>query len=77
MVQFRIAFVAYGTAETLPSPLVSKRFFTVLQPVTKELRDNPSKLGIGQTSSGGGNGMAALEGLVAAVEVCYMPPFIH
>ena len=31
--------------------------------------DEPGKYGIGQTISGGSKGMAALEGLVAAVEV--------
>ncbi|KAI0363607.1 hypothetical protein BV20DRAFT_975507 [Pilatotrama ljubarskyi] len=35
----------------------------------KEMREEPLRLGIGQTGSGGGYGMAALEGLVAAVEL--------
>ena len=35
----------------------------------KEVREDPSKYGIGQTGSGGSRGMAVLEGVVAAVEV--------
>jgi hypothetical protein len=68
--KFRMAFVTYGTTDTRPTPLLAKRFFVPFQAVTKELREQPSNLGIGQTSSGGSGGMAALEGLVAAVEVC-------
>lgn len=64
-----MAFVTYGTADTRPTPLLAKRFFVPFQSVTKELREQSSNLGIGQTSSGGSRGMAALEGLVAAVEV--------
>ena len=67
--QFRLAFVAYGAADTRPQPLLSKRFFAPLSLVTRELRDEPSKLGIGQTNSGSGRGLSALEGLVAAIEV--------
>ena len=33
------------------------------------MREDPAKLGVGHTSSGGTRGMAALEGLVAAIEV--------
>jgi len=62
----------------MPTPLLAKRFFVPFQSVTKELREEPSKLGIGQTSSGGTRGMAALEGLVAAVEVSHPPtPYPH
>ena len=44
----------------------------------KDMREDPHKLGIGQTGSGGGYGMAALEGLVAAIEVCTArPPYPH
>jgi hypothetical protein len=65
-----MAFVTYATADTRPSPLLCKRFFADLQPVTKEIKEEPGNLGIGQTTSGGSRGMAALEGLVAAIEVC-------
>jgi hypothetical protein len=61
--------VTYGTADSRPTPLIAKRFFAPLAPVTKELRDNPGALGFGQTANGGGRGMAALEGLIAAIEV--------
>ena len=36
----------------------------------KEMREQPHECGIGQTTSGGGQGMAALEGIVTALEVC-------
>lgn len=64
-----MAFVTYATADTRPSPLLCKRFFTDYQPVAREMKDAPDKLGIGSTNSGGTRGMAALEGLVAAIEV--------
>lgn len=63
--------MTYATADTRPTPLLAKRFFVSVQSATKELREDSSKLGIGQTGSGGSRGMAALEGLVAAVEVCH------
>jgi hypothetical protein len=68
-VKFRIGFITYATADTYPTPLLARRFFAPLPLVIKELREDPTKLGIGQTSSGGSRGMAALEGLVAAIEV--------
>ncbi|KAL4066797.1 hypothetical protein J3A83DRAFT_4190032 [Scleroderma citrinum] len=67
--QFRLAIVTYGAANTRPSPLLAKRFFSPLSLVTKELREEPSKLGIGQTNCGGSRGLSALEGLVAAIEL--------
>ncbi len=68
-----MAFVTYGTADTRPTPLLAKRFFVPFQSqVTKELCEQASNLGIGQTSSGGNRGMAALEGLVAAIEVSHL-----
>ncbi|GLB37118.1 hypothetical protein LshimejAT787_0401690 [Lyophyllum shimeji] len=65
----RMGFVTYAMADTLPSPILCKRFFTDFQLVTKEMKDAPMNLGIGTTNSGGSRGMAALEGLVAAIEV--------
>ncbi|KAG6896466.1 hypothetical protein C0992_008054, partial [Termitomyces sp. T32_za158] len=65
----RLAFITYATADTVPSPLLCKRFFLDSQPVTTEMRDSPASLGIGSTNSGGSRGMAALEGLVAAIEL--------
>ncbi|KAF8070194.1 hypothetical protein FPV67DRAFT_1486597 [Lyophyllum atratum] len=64
----RMAFVTYATADTLPSPILCKRFFIDYLPVTKEMKDAPTKLGIGSTNPGGTRGMAALDGLVAAIE---------
>ena len=65
-----MAFVTYGTADTRPTPLLAKRFFVPFQTqFTKELCEQAKNLGIGLTSSGGSGGMAALEGLVTAVEV--------
>ena len=63
-----MAFVTYATADVTPTPLLCKRFFADFQLVTKEMRESPAKLGVGQTNSGGGLGMAALEGFVAAIE---------
>jgi mediator of RNA polymerase II transcription subunit 25 len=59
-----------------PSPLLSKRFFAPIMPVTKELKDDPAKLGFGQTANGGRRGMAALEGFVAAMEVRQVAVFV-
>jgi hypothetical protein len=67
--QLRIAFVTYAAASTAPTPILSKRVFTDLPVVMREMREDSAKLGIGQTNSGGTHGMAALEGLVAAIEV--------
>lgn len=67
--QFRLAFITYGLRDMLPSPLLCKNFFSDIQAVTRVIKEEPNKLGIGQTSSGGTTGMAALDGLVAAIEV--------
>ena len=65
-----MAFVSYGTADTLPSPLICKKFFADYPIVAKELKDALTSFGLGQVNSGGTRGMAALEGLVATLEVC-------
>ncbi|KAG6899973.1 hypothetical protein C0993_004741 [Termitomyces sp. T159_Od127] len=65
----RLAFVTYATADTVPSPLLCRRPFCDSKPVTAEMRESPASLGIGATNSGGTRGMAALEGLVAAIEL--------
>lgn len=67
--QLHMGFVTYGTADTYPSPLLCKQYFEEFQNVTKDMKDSPENLGIGTTGSGGNGGMAALEGLVAAIEV--------
>lgn len=60
--------MTYGAADTYPQPLLSKRFFVSPNLVMKELREDPRKLGIG--SETGVRGLSALEGMVAAIEVC-------
>ncbi|KAF8802424.1 hypothetical protein BYT27DRAFT_7260966 [Phlegmacium glaucopus] len=67
--KLRIAFVSYGTADTLPSPLICKRFFADYSTVAKELKDALTNFGLGQINSGGKRSMAALEGLVATLEL--------
>ncbi|KAH9838797.1 uncharacterized protein C8Q71DRAFT_856717 [Rhodofomes roseus] len=66
---FRFAVVAYGPAETRPTPLLGKLFFGNPQAILKELREEPMKMGLGLTGSGDSTGMAALEGLAAAIEL--------
>ncbi|KAI0353703.1 hypothetical protein OH77DRAFT_1426950 [Trametes cingulata] len=67
--QFRFACVSYATAETRPTPILSRQFFGRPNVMMKEMREEPHRHGIGQTGDGGGYGMAALEGLVAAIEL--------
>ena len=64
-----MACLSYATADTRPHPIVTKHFFSQPGPLTKSMREQPQDLGIGQTCSGGSQGMAALEGIVAAIEV--------
>lgn len=75
--QFKIAFVCYAPSATHPSPLLSKLSFAPPQHIVKDLKDDPARLGVGQTGSGGGRGMAVLEGLVAAVEVRALLPIVY
>ena len=70
--QPRMSFVGYGTADTRPTPILSKIFFNPPPQLLLKMREHPQELGIGQTGSGGGYGMAALEGLVAALEVSFL-----
>ncbi|GBE88438.1 hypothetical protein BKA93DRAFT_79724 [Sparassis latifolia] len=64
-----IGYVSYATAETRPIPLLARVFFGSATTLVKDLHEDPIKMGIGQTGTGGSKGMAALEGLVAAVEL--------
>ncbi|THH07742.1 hypothetical protein EW146_g9221 [Bondarzewia mesenterica] len=66
---FRLGFVTYGPGETYTNPVITKRFFASPQHLTKELKESPTKLGIGTTSLGGSVGMAALEGYAATIEM--------
>lgn len=61
--------MSYGTADTMPTPVLHKTFFSNPTPMMNQMREEPHKLGIGSTGSGDGYGMAALEGMVAALEV--------
>lgn len=68
--QFRLAFITYGVDSTRPNPLLCERFFQFPGQLQRELREEPSKLGIGQTGMGASSGgMAAIEGVVAALEM--------
>ncbi|KAI0762050.1 hypothetical protein BC629DRAFT_1597128 [Irpex lacteus] len=67
--QFRIGFVSYAPSSTQPTPLLSRTFFTSPPALFKDLTTNPAVHGVGHTGSGGGKGMAALEGMVAVLEL--------
>ncbi|KXN84566.1 hypothetical protein AN958_12312 [Leucoagaricus sp. SymC.cos] len=66
----RVAFITYGTADTQPSPIVKKIYFTELRYILQDIKDDHRRLGIGQTDSGGDKGMAALEGFATVLDVC-------
>ncbi|KAI5123964.1 hypothetical protein M0805_006376 [Coniferiporia weirii] len=69
-VKLNISFVTYAAADYRPTPIVAKRYFNNPQHTLKEeLRDDPSRLGIGRTGSNAKLGMAALEGYAAALEM--------
>jgi hypothetical protein len=68
--QFRIGFITYGLTSSRPSPLLCQRFFQTSLPMSKEMKEEPAKLSIGNTGIGSSSGgMAVLEGIVAAIEV--------
>ncbi|CAK5284430.1 unnamed protein product, partial [Mycena citricolor] len=62
--KFRVAFISYGTQEDD----LNQRFFEDFRALSTTLGD-VSKMNLGGSSSGGGNGLAALDGLVAAIEL--------
>jgi len=71
-----MAFVSYGPPDTVPSPILCKRFFTETPFLFKEMvSEDPTSLGVGVTDSGAGRGMAALDGLIAALEVLQFKKF--
>lgn len=62
--------MTYATAEYRPTPVVEKRYFESLQQeFIKDLIQEPQKLGLGSCGSGGRQGLSALEGYAAALEV--------
>ncbi|PFH53205.1 hypothetical protein AMATHDRAFT_45813 [Amanita thiersii Skay4041] len=67
--KIKIGFITYGPGDLPQSPLFCKRFFVDLPVALKEMREHPGKLGVGQANAGGEKGMAALEALIAALEV--------
>ena len=77
--QVAFAVVTYATADTYPTPILNKTYFGNPQPIMKALSQTPHEFGMGQTGSGGGRGMAALEGIAAALEVsrCFRKNMWH
>lgn len=67
--QIRIAIVAYGRSDTLPSPILCKRYFDSLNELKPRFPHGLVAFGVSNLSAGGSQGMAALDGLVAALEV--------
>ncbi|KAI0297303.1 hypothetical protein B0F90DRAFT_1740908 [Multifurca ochricompacta] len=65
--QLRLGFVTYGPPDCDGSPVFVNRFFAL--GAHNELKENPARLAIGRTGTGGSLGMAALEGYAAAIEV--------
>ena len=63
----RLGFVTYGPQDCGISPVFFYRFFSLGS--YNDLKDDPSKLSMGRTVTGGSLGMAALEGYAAAIEV--------
>lgn len=64
-----MGFVNYGVANRHSSPVLTTRFFSTLQDIFKELKDDTAGLCLGETGTGGSTGMGALEGYAAALEV--------
>ncbi|KZV87194.1 hypothetical protein EXIGLDRAFT_773921 [Exidia glandulosa HHB12029] len=73
-----IAWVSYGAADTRPSPILTRRFFA---PLNQTFSGNAASfLGLGQVGVRAKGGLALLEGLVAALELCDAcidPPLIE
>lgn len=63
----RLGFITYGPQDCDGSPVFLNRFFAL--GALNDLKDDPSKLAMGRTVTGGSLGMAALEGYAAAIEV--------
>ncbi|EUC56902.1 hypothetical protein RSOL_204320 [Rhizoctonia solani AG-3 Rhs1AP] len=64
-----VGIVTYTTPTTRPA-IVAKRAFTQAGALFPLFREAPHSIGIGTSGSGGTMGMAILEGLVAAIEMC-------
>lgn len=68
--------MTYGTADTRPSPIVKKIFFTETQHIIQDIKDGSGRLGIGLTGSGSSKGMAALEGFATILDVRWSLPYL-
>ncbi|KAI0346315.1 hypothetical protein BDW22DRAFT_742100 [Trametopsis cervina] len=66
---FRIGVVCYAPQATQPTPLLSRTFFGSPPVILKDITVEGGPHGLGHTSTGGGKGMAVLEGLVAVLEL--------
>ena len=75
--QIKIAFVSYATADTVPSPILAKRFFVDFKLVLRDMTQDISRLGLASTNAGPARPMAALEGIVAALEVRALALSVH
>ncbi|CAE6431586.1 unnamed protein product [Rhizoctonia solani] len=64
-----VGIVTYTTPTTRPA-IVARRAFTQAGALFPLFRSDPHSIGIGTSGSGGPIGMAILEGLVAAMEMC-------
>ncbi|KAG8900304.1 hypothetical protein FRB99_006124 [Tulasnella sp. 403] len=67
--KLRFGVVVY-TRSTVSPPVVTNSYFMPLEKMMKEWQDNPIEYGLGATNRASESGMAVLEGLVAAVEMC-------
>ena len=61
--------MTYATADTRPTPILTRIFFSPPSTIMETMRKQPQDFSLGQTASGGSQGMAALEGIVTAMEV--------
>lgn len=64
-----VAVVTYSTADTLPTPILCRRYFIMGQGILPQLRKSPADFGIGLASAPDSSPMAVLEGLAAALEL--------
>jgi hypothetical protein len=67
-----MAFIAYGTDQMLPSPILSRKFFTNPIATLATSQDFCAMAQAGNYASGASKGYAALEGIVACIEVRFM-----
>lgn len=67
--KIQTAFVSYATADSNPSPLLARLPFSDPTLLFSECKSDPKNLGIGRTAETKSLRMAALEGMVAALEL--------